>query len=343
MREELWQARRAAIDECAQRGLCPEETASFLNMCTPTVKRYATKYGIAFGSESTIAEAGLAEMREIAANGGTRREAAEALGRSYQWLARVAKANDIEFRHGREGEGVDYDRADAMASMYRSGKTLEQIGSVYGVSRERVRQVIKQRHGMTAEDGGMRQKAARRKERIAARKERDSLEKHGCTYAEYRGLVELGRELRASGETYYRTPTGAFTNQKNNATARGIPFELKLWEWWQIWQESGKWEQRGRFGDGYVMCRLRDEGPYSRENVYIATLRHNSRVQLNNPYRKSHPDFEKTMARKSVRVGTRVSCSVAGCDKPHYAHGWCNNHYYHFVTKPRQAERVAAA
>ena len=59
--------------------------------------------------------------------------------------------------------------------------------------------------------------------------------------------------------------------------------------------KSGRWEQRGRARDKYVMCRRNDTGPYSVSNVYIATLSHNGTVQPNNPYRKDHPDHAKVV------------------------------------------------
>jgi hypothetical protein len=73
----------------------------------------------------------------------------------------------------------------------------------------------------------------------------------------------------------YRTPIRAFCTQRNNARRRGIEWELKLWDWWMIWEASGKWDQRGR-GSGYVMSRYGDEGPYRKDNVYINLARENN-------------------------------------------------------------------
>ena len=58
---------------------------------------------------------------------------------------------------------------------------------------------------------------------------------------------------------------------KSKAKQRGIPFELTFDEWWDIWQQSGKWEQRGCTTGGYVMSRHNDEGAYSMDNVFIQT------------------------------------------------------------------------
>jgi hypothetical protein len=55
-----------------------------------------------------------------------------------------------------------------------------------------------------------------------------------------------------------------------------IGWELNLWQWWSIWQRSGKWEQRGR-GSRYGMCRFNDTGPYASGNVYIATCVDNTK------------------------------------------------------------------
>jgi hypothetical protein len=56
---------------------------------------------------------------------------------------------------------------------------------------------------------------------------------------------------------------------KGKAKQRGIPFELTFDEWWDIWQESGKWEQRGRHKDQYCMSRVNDCGGYEFGNVFI--------------------------------------------------------------------------
>lgn len=53
--------------------------------------------------------------------------------------------------------------------------------------------------------------------------------------------------------------------------AEGTKVEMKLTfdEWWKIWQDSGKWEQRGSRKGGYVMSRKNDLGHYEVGNVFI--------------------------------------------------------------------------
>ena len=45
-------------------------------------------------------------------------------------------------------------RANEMAVLYKAGHTLQEIGHRYDLTRERVRQIMTQRFGITAKDGG---------------------------------------------------------------------------------------------------------------------------------------------------------------------------------------------
>lgn len=89
-----------------------------------------------------------------------------------------------------------------------------------------------------------------------AKNDAQCLASYGCTREQWRSIGQKARR--------------AFTHQKDHARRRGIGWELSLWEWWMIWQESGRWHERGR-GEGYVMCRKGDLGPYAVGNIYIAT------------------------------------------------------------------------
>lgn len=66
-----------------------------------------------------------------------------------------------------------------------------------------------------------------------------------------------------------------FTQQKSNATARGIPFLLSFDVWWSVWQGSGHWEKRGKRAGQYCMCRFGDAGPYEIGNVFIGPVQEN--------------------------------------------------------------------
>jgi hypothetical protein len=77
-------------------------------------------------------------------------------------------------------------------------------------------------------------------------------------------------EWQARNQHRYR-----YLLHRANAKSRGIPFLLTFAEWLTIWLDSGKWDQRGRGVNQYVMARFGDVGPYSAYNVHICTVRQN--------------------------------------------------------------------
>ncbi len=62
-----------------------------------------------------------------------------------------------------------------------------------------------------------------------------------------------------------------YNDQKRRARARSIEFTLSFDEWYDIWQKSGHWEERGRKKGQYVMSRVGDTGAYAIGNVFIQT------------------------------------------------------------------------
>jgi len=83
-------------------------------------------------------------------------------------------------------------------------------------------------------------------------------------------------ELKAYNRQWFKTPKGRYHQQKAGAWKRGIEFLLTFEEWWDVWQKSGKWEQRGKYAGQYVMARFGDKGAYEVENVRICTVGENT-------------------------------------------------------------------
>ena len=160
-------------------------------------------------------------------------------------------------------------RVKRMIKMYLSGKTQAQVADHFGVTRQRVQQCFI-REGIDRAAGGAHLVAKRKADKAEKARDARYLKRYGCTYREHRLLVQMGKLT-----TRDRSPIGAFVRQKTNARLRGIGWELKLWEWWTIWQESGQWEKRGR-GHSFCMARNGDVGPYSKKNVYICTCAKNA-------------------------------------------------------------------
>lgn len=184
------------------------------------------------------------------------------------------------------GRSTDPRRLETMAALYKAGYTLERIGAQFGITRERVRQVLAKHKGMNRQSGGHYATSEARKLREAARKNARYIAKYGCTFEQWQSVRDYGRQ---TGAGRCRTPLGAFINQKNNAKHRGIGWELKFWQWWTIWQQSGHWDDRGR-GQGYAMCRVGDAGPYAAGNVYIATsIQNSSEAQQNRKRNRDLP------------------------------------------------------
>jgi hypothetical protein len=69
----------------------------------------------------------------------------------------------------------------------------------------------------------------------------------------------------------------AYTQHRNNAKHRGIPFELTFDEWVTVWRKSRRWSQKGNRGGKYVMARYGDAGPYAVGNVRITLFENNLR------------------------------------------------------------------
>jgi DNA-binding CsgD family transcriptional regulator len=197
----------------------------------------------------------ICKLTELAAEGLTRDEAAAELGLSYSTVVQYAIANGIGFSRKRKAH-VPTQRTRDMAALYQSGQTLQEIGSQFGVTRERVRQLITKFHGLRAADGGQRVTAtlarAARLNKIEARHQ----QKYGCSRAQYRML----KKTRA---------TRAFTELNRNSHRDGYAVDLTLWQWWTLWQESGHWDDRGR-GHGYWLFRPRSDAPLSIDNYCIA-------------------------------------------------------------------------
>lgn len=90
-------------------------------------------------------------------------------------------------------------------------------------------------------------------------------------FVRYRCVVDERERIRVLGDTVGRDPCKEYRDQKRLAGLRGISWEMSLPEWWLIWDESGCYAKRGTGRHSFVMCRRRDEGPYSLDNVFIAT------------------------------------------------------------------------
>lgn len=78
----------------------------------------------------------------------------------------------------------------------------------------------------------------------------------------------MERKCRATFEAYKA--------QEDRAKTRDIDWLFTYSSWCDVWEQSGKWDKRGKRSSQYCMGRIGDTGPYSPENVIIITNKENS-------------------------------------------------------------------
>lgn len=94
-----------------------------------------------------------------------------------------------------------------------------------------------------------------------------------------RWALKNPEKSRSLNETQDAKPKNKYKLQMRAAARRGIEWLFTFETWWEVWEYSGRWEQRGRGASEYCMCRKLDKGAYSPDNVYIATSGYNRQQQ----------------------------------------------------------------
>lgn len=154
-------------------------------------------------------------------------------------------------------------RAEKMVSMFRQGVTMAKIGDQFGISRERVRQILA-KQGLQATEGGVSVVAKARKNSNAQAREARYLTQYGLP-------ADVVKQLQKDRVTH------AFNSQRQAAKNRGVAWNLTFAQWFAVWQSSGKLHLRGRGKGNYVMSRVNDAGCYELGNVHIQLATENSK------------------------------------------------------------------
>lgn len=206
---------------------------------------------------------------------------------------------------GARGQQRNVEREIEMVSRYLSGETLEQIGKHYGVTRERVRQLVA-RHNVSRFEGGACERRRARDAAKAARRVEYYIRRYGMRPEEYE-IVPKG--IRKS-----------YREQERSAAYRGIGWKFNLAEWISVWQKSGVAFNRGRGKDKYCMSRIDDKGPYSVDNVRVVT-----NAQNNREYAVAKIEGR----RKNTRtICTGVYMMLPGYRKPYMVRNGKRSHYF---------------
>lgn len=146
-----------------------------------------------------------------------------------------------------------------VSTLYLSGFSSTEIAKKFGCSGQNIRQMLK-RMGLGSSVGGPWVKAKERAKERAAEVEARRLARWGLTKNEL-------EQIAPNGTAHPDSPMRVFWYKKRNADRFGVSWELSFAEWWKIWQDSGRWNERGR--GKYVMGRLKNDGPFSVENTVI--------------------------------------------------------------------------
>lgn len=163
---------------------------------------------------------------------------------------------------------------DEIIRLYKNGIPGTKIAEIYKVHIERIYEVLSESKVGIKPRKIYKAKANinspyRLKKKILNQERLDKicLEKNGCSFGEYKNIAKL------SNNKAYE----AYRTQRKHAARRGVSWELNFFEWWSVWQQSGKWSQRGNAKKKYVMSRHNDIGPYKVGNISIITLSQNSK------------------------------------------------------------------
>lgn len=202
---------------------------------------------------------------------------------SAQTMRKMFKMHHVKTRKGGNGRvckarydtGVeDPQRQEKMRQLFVSGKTYSEVGERFGVSRQRVQQILR-KIDVSASCGGASAAAKAKKELRDTERKKKRENRFRSSY----GVTE--KELREILNGY---PDAAvrFEEQKSNARRRRIKWNLTIKEWIDIWSESGKYGKRGRHSHEYVLTRINGRGDFSSENCIISTLAESSRNWVNN-------------------------------------------------------------
>jgi hypothetical protein len=152
----------------------------------------------------------------------------------------------------------------AMCEAFKAGTPITKLQIEYELNSYQAAHRILKKHGLTRTDGGKSKEVAERKAK-ATEVGATIQDRQGCTKEQW----DL---LRALDEDYKKTPLAAFNTFKNNFQNlnKEVEFKISLWEWWELWNESGRYAQRVRNPDGmWVMAQKDRTLPLTKDNARI--------------------------------------------------------------------------
>ena len=168
---------------------------------------------------------------------------------------------------------------------YQNGKTAKEIADALGRSRQSVDGVLRS-FGIDRKTGGAHRRAQDKllksfENRIFARMDK-------C-FASPRFYLAAITTPDGLVQDEVKTLIGMYNTQRRNFLSRSAPFDgededkvialrERLWslsfdEWFEVWHQSGKLNQRGRGKHRYCLIRKDNTLPFTKDNIVVSRIK----------------------------------------------------------------------
>lgn len=168
---------------------------------------------------------------------------------------------------------------------YQNGKTAKEIADALGRSRQSVDGVLRS-FGIDRKTGGAHRRAQDKllksfENRIFAR-----MDKCSASPRFYLAAITTPDGLV---QDEVKTLIGMYNTQRRNFLSRSAPFDgededkvialrERLWslsfdEWFEVWHQSGKLNQRGRGKHRYCLIRKDNTLPFTKDNIVVSRIK----------------------------------------------------------------------
>jgi DNA-binding CsgD family transcriptional regulator len=189
--------------------------------------------------------------------------------------------------------------ADIVKRYTEEPVTLEQIAAKENITRERVRQILKE-HGITAANGRRRASiSARIGQKAVLGREAHCQSSFGCSWSEFTQLTGCARIIGAR----HHPLVARYWYTKNHAQRLHAEWNISLPQFAAI--VGNRLHLIARRSDGLVLRRIDPAKPYTTDNVELVTLRENA-IKTNG-FAKARMS---SLARKQLRAREKRELAV---------------------------------
>lgn len=145
--------------------------------------------------------------------------------------------------------------------LYKTKKlTVDQIAAMIGSTPKSIRTMF-WRQGITKEQSALYKDKIKQRQAFIKKQNETYLKLYGYNFNDYKEFQRKGI-------------TRIYIEQRRNAKHHKVPFKLRFDDWWHIWKTSKKWNQRGKYKNGYCLSRIDPKKGYTKDNVKIMKLKH---------------------------------------------------------------------